>query len=82
MASNKTSATVIFAPIQIIGKNILKMLPVLRGFSRNAKQDSVANAVSGGMASNKTSASVIFAPIQIIGKNILKMLPRQHTFSP
>jgi hypothetical protein len=30
--------------------NIFKTLPVLRGFSRNVKQDSVASNASGGVA--------------------------------
>jgi hypothetical protein len=44
------------------------MLPVLRGFSRNVKQDSEANAVSGGMAGNTTPASVKFAAIPLFAE--------------
>jgi hypothetical protein len=36
-------------PFRETPKKIFKMLPVLRGFSRNVKQDSVANEVSVGM---------------------------------
>jgi hypothetical protein len=47
-----------------------KSLPVLRGFSRNVKQDSEANEVSGGVTAephvaHKTEKYSHFAPSQL-----------------
>jgi hypothetical protein len=55
------------------------MLPVLRGFSRSAKQDSEASAASVGMATDTDFAPAILAAVRKPEKNILEMLPWQQT---
>jgi hypothetical protein len=67
-------------PVKIKIKKNLKMLPVLRGFSRNVKQDSEASSASGGMATMQPAFPLVFAAINTLAKKILKMLPKEHTF--
>jgi hypothetical protein len=55
-------------------------LPVLRGFSRNVKQDSEASNASGGMAIQNNPAHDGFATIRPFEKKVSKCCPGNILF--